>query len=73
MHPAEPVQRAPDVGGERVAGAVDALHVVQQPDQRVVGGGAVAEGEQEVSDAAADVVGELRVAGDVLVLEVGEQ
>ncbi len=67
------MQRAPDVGGERVAGAVDALHVVQQPDQRVVGGGAVAEGEQEVADAAADVVGEVGVAGDVLVLVVRQQ
>lgn len=62
MHPAQPLERAPDVGRERMAGAVDALHVVQQPGQRVVGGGAVAEGEQEVADAAADVVGQVGVA-----------
>src|SRR3954465_13140184 len=40
---------------------------------RCGGGRGVAEGEQEVADAAADVVGELGVTGHVLVLVVRQQ
>jgi hypothetical protein len=57
MHLAQPLQGPPDLARERVAGAVAAFRVVEQAQQGVVGGGPVAEGEQQVADAAAELEG----------------
>lgn len=56
-HLPQPLQGAPDLARERMAGPAQSFHVDQQAAQGLVGGAPVTEGEEQVAYAAADVEG----------------
>lgn len=69
----QPLEGSADFRGEGMPGAVALFRVAQQVGEGAVGGGAVAEGEQQLADAAAYFEGQVGVGADAAVLEVREE